>query len=123
MQGKQLLRGSALSSCFTKKEEFRQDLPGSIEVAKNMFKAFYGVRSAKPPEQKRIGLDVLQRALAAAMICVPAPARTLAVITVAKAQVTKPCAVSLKKAFALVHVFPPVAKSSAMSAFTVAIRG
>ena len=97
MQGKQLARGSALSSCFTKKEEVRQDLPGSIEVAKNMFKAFYGVRSAKPPEQKRIGLDVLQRALAAAMICVPAPARTLAVITVAKAQVTKPCAVSLKK--------------------------
>ena len=61
MQGRQLSRGSALSSCFTKKEEVRQDLPGSIEVAKNMFKAFYGVRSAKPPEQKRIGLDVLPR--------------------------------------------------------------
>ena len=29
-----------------------------------MFKAFYGVRSAKPPEQKRIGLGVLRRALA-----------------------------------------------------------
>jgi len=29
-----------------------------------MFKAFYGVRSAKPPEQKRIRLAVLQRALA-----------------------------------------------------------
>jgi len=34
------------------------------KLAKNMFKAFYGVRSAKPPEQKRIRLAVLQRALA-----------------------------------------------------------
>jgi hypothetical protein len=33
-------------------------------LVKNLFKAFYGVRSAKPPEQKRIGLAVLQRALA-----------------------------------------------------------
>ena len=33
-------------------------------LVKNLFKAFYGARSAKPPEQKRIGLAVLQRALA-----------------------------------------------------------
>ena len=33
-------------------------------LAKSLFKAFYGVRSAKLAEQKRIGLAVLQRALA-----------------------------------------------------------
>ena len=33
-------------------------------LAKSLFKVFYGVRSAKLPEQKRIGLAVLQRALA-----------------------------------------------------------
>ncbi len=33
-------------------------------LVKNIFKAFYGVRRATRPEQKRIGLTVLQRALA-----------------------------------------------------------
>ena len=53
--GPQIVNWNVLSTRIGEaKEEVRQDLPGSIEVAKNMFKAFYGVRSAKPPEQKRI---------------------------------------------------------------------
>ena len=52
---------------FSVRENFQaaSKLPLSKQkLAKNMFKAFYSVRSAKPPEQKRIGLAVLQRALA-----------------------------------------------------------
>ena len=50
---------------FAKTYPAASKLPMSKQaLAKNMFKTFYGVRSAKPPEQKRIGLAVLQRALA-----------------------------------------------------------